>query len=42
MEHFDPEAFLALIERYKVTHTQVVPTMFVRMLKLPEDVRTPT
>src|SRR3984885_11992751 len=24
MEHFDPEAFLALIERYKVTHTQLV------------------
>ena len=40
MEHFDPEQFLALIEKHKVTHTQVVPTMFVRMLKLPEEVRT--
>ena len=30
---------LALIERYHVTHSQVVPTMFVRMLKLPDDVR---
>ena len=40
MEHFDPEEFLALIERYQVTHTQVVPTMFVRMLKLPEEVRS--
>jgi long-chain acyl-CoA synthetase len=40
MEHFDPEQFLALIERHRVTHTQVVPTMFVRMLKLPEEVRT--
>ena len=40
MEKFDPEAFLALIERYKVTLTQVVPTMFVRMLKLPEEART--
>ena len=39
MEHFDAEQFLALIERYDVTHTQVVPTMFVRLLKLPGDVR---
>jgi long-chain acyl-CoA synthetase len=40
MEHFDPEQFLALIEQHQVTHTQVVPTMFVRMLKLPEEVRS--
>lgn len=40
MEHFDPEAYLALIERYKVTHSQLVPTMFSRMLKLPIEVRT--
>jgi long-chain acyl-CoA synthetase len=39
MEHFDPEEFLALVERYRVTHTQVVPTMFVRLLKLPQEVR---
>jgi long-chain acyl-CoA synthetase len=39
MEHFDPEQFLAAVERFRVTHTQVVPTMFVRMLKLPDDVR---
>ena len=39
MEHFDPEQALALIERYRVTHSQWVPTMFVRMLKLPEEVR---
>jgi long-chain acyl-CoA synthetase len=39
MEHFDPEAFLALVERHKVTHSQLVPTMFSRMLKLPEEVR---
>ena len=39
MEHFDPEQFLAFVERYRVTHTQLVPTMFSRMLKLPEDVR---
>ncbi len=40
MEHFDAAEFLALIERYRVTHTQVVPTMFIRMLKLPEAERT--
>ncbi|GAC1539817.1 MAG: acyl-CoA synthetase [Acidimicrobiales bacterium] len=39
MEHFDPEQFLAMIERYRVTHTQVVPTMFVRLLKLAPEVR---
>ena len=39
MEHFDPEEYLRLVERYNVTHSQVVPTMFIRMLKLPEDVR---
>jgi acyl-CoA synthetase (AMP-forming)/AMP-acid ligase II len=40
MERFDPEAALAAIETYRVTHSQWVPTMFVRMLKLPEAVRT--
>lgn len=40
MEKFDPEFFLAQIEARKVTHSQVVPTMFVRMLKLPEETRT--
>ena len=39
MEKFDPEKFLELVEKYKVTHTQLVPTMFVKMLKLPEEVR---
>ena len=39
MEHFDAEQYLALVERHRVTHSQVVPTMFVRMLKLPEEVR---
>jgi long-chain acyl-CoA synthetase len=39
MEHFDPEHYLALVERHRVTHTQLVPTMFSRMLKLPEPVR---
>ena len=36
MEHFDPERRSRLIERYRVTHSQLVPTMFVRMLKLPD------
>jgi acyl-CoA synthetase (AMP-forming)/AMP-acid ligase II len=40
MEKFDAERYLQLIEQYKVTHSQVVPTMFVKMLKLPVDVRT--
>jgi long-chain acyl-CoA synthetase len=39
MEQFDPEAFLALVERHRVTHTQLVPTMFSRLLKLPEATR---
>nr|WP_294510048.1 acyl-CoA synthetase [uncultured Rhodopila sp.] len=39
MPRFDPEDVLALIERYRVTHSQFVPTMFVRMLKLPQEVR---
>lgn len=39
MEHFDAEHYLADVERFKVTHSQVVPTMFVRMLKLPDEVR---
>ena len=39
MERFDAEEFLAAIERYSVTHTQMVPTMFVRMLKLSDERR---
>jgi long-chain acyl-CoA synthetase len=39
MERFDAERFLELVERYRVTHTQLVPTMFSRLLKLPEAVR---
>jgi acyl-CoA synthetase (AMP-forming)/AMP-acid ligase II len=40
MPKFDPETTLAAIEQFKVTATQMVPTMFVRLLKLPDDVRT--
>jgi long-chain acyl-CoA synthetase len=39
MEHFDPEQYLALVEQHRVTFSQVVPTMFIRMLKLPPEVR---
>jgi long-chain acyl-CoA synthetase len=39
MERFEPEPALRLIERHRVTHAQWVPTMFSRMLKLPDDVR---
>jgi long-chain acyl-CoA synthetase len=40
MEHFDPEEYLALVERHRATFSQVVPTMFIRMLKLPDEVRS--
>lgn len=39
MPKFDPEALLAAIEQFGVTHVQMVPTMFVRLLKLPEAIR---
>lgn len=40
MPKWDPEEFLAQIERHRVTHTQVVPTMMVRLLKLDPEIRT--
>jgi long-chain acyl-CoA synthetase len=40
LPRFEPVAALAAIERYRITHSQWVPTMFVRMLKLPEADRT--
>jgi long-chain acyl-CoA synthetase len=36
---FEPEELLRLIEQYRITHLHVVPTMFVRLLHLPEEVR---
>lgn len=39
MEKYDAETALRLIESYKVTHAQFVPTHFIRMLKLDEPVR---
>lgn len=40
MEKFDTEAALAMIERYQVTHSQWVPTHFIRMLRLPAETRS--
>jgi acyl-CoA synthetase (AMP-forming)/AMP-acid ligase II len=39
MDHFDAEEALRYIEKYKASASQWVPTMFVRMLKLPDEVR---
>jgi len=39
MEHFDAQQWLALVERYRVTNCQMVPSMFSRLLRLPADVR---
>ncbi|MCX2981075.1 acyl-CoA synthetase [Halieaceae bacterium IMCC14734] len=39
MEKFDAERALQLIQEQKVTHSQWVPIMFIRMLKLPEATR---
>jgi long-chain acyl-CoA synthetase len=40
MESFDPERYLQLVQQWGITHTQLVPTMFSRMLKLPQEVRS--
>ena len=40
LEPFDAEGVLRAIETYKVTHAQYVPTHFVRLLNLPEAVRS--
>ena len=40
MEKFDPVVALSLVDKYKVTHSQWVPTMFIRMLKVPEAERS--
>ena len=39
MSHFEAVAFLQLVERHAINTSQVVPTMFVRLLKLPADDR---
>src|SRR6202140_5070005 len=40
MESYDPEPYLELVEKWGVTPIQLVPTVFSRMLKLPEQTRT--
>jgi long-chain acyl-CoA synthetase len=39
MDQWDPAETLRLIEQHGITHTHMVPTMFHRLLALPEDVR---
>lgn len=39
MPRFDEAQALASIEKYRVSHSQWVPTMFTRMLKMPEAER---
>jgi len=39
MDKFDAERALALIETWRITHSTWVPTHFVRLLKLPAEVR---
>ncbi len=39
LPRFDPEELLAAIETHKISHMHVVPTMFVRLLRLPVDVK---
>ena len=39
MDHWDPVECLRLVERHGITHTHMVPTMFHRLLAVPEDTR---
>jgi len=39
MDKWDPEETLRLVDAHGVTHTHMVPTMFHRLLSLPDDVR---
>jgi long-chain acyl-CoA synthetase len=40
MERFDATEYLHTIEQYRINNLQMVPTMFVRLLKLPDEVRS--
>jgi long-chain acyl-CoA synthetase len=40
MDRFDAKRYLELVDAHRVTHSMVVPTMFSRMLRLPEQERT--
>jgi long-chain acyl-CoA synthetase len=39
MKNFEAEAYLQTVQKYRATQTQLVPTMFVRLLKLPPETR---
>ena len=39
MPKFEPQEFLRLVQEHRITHTQLVPTAFVRLLRLPDDMR---
>ncbi|MBT4486985.1 MAG: AMP-binding protein [Rhodospirillaceae bacterium] len=39
LPRFDPEGLLQAIDEHKISHMHVVPTMFMRMLRLPEAVK---
>jgi long-chain acyl-CoA synthetase len=39
MDKWDAAEALRLIEKHRITHTHMVPTMFHRLLRLPEDLR---
>ena len=39
MPRFDPEELLRTIDRERITHLNMVPVMFARLLKLPDEVR---
>jgi len=38
-QRFDAERTLQLIERHRLTHAYLVPTLYVRLLRLPDDVK---
>jgi long-chain acyl-CoA synthetase len=40
MRRFDPELALRMIERFKITASQWVPTHFRRLVRLPDDVKS--
>lgn len=40
MEKFDAASYLECVERFSITHSQLVPTMFIRLLRLPDEVRS--
>lgn len=42
MDKWTPEGTLELVEKYRVTSAHMVPTMFTRLLKLPEDLKRRT